>query len=204
MNACPTASGAMNKLFILLLLTVSCFAQEPPLPPISTNSPPPKSIIMRGASVLSAFDTPGGLEIIDMRFTNWIADVTLGWNLNPEPEVQGYRLYWGAASRFYTNFIRFGNTNQGTVPGIARTNRNYFALTAINSAGIESDFSDELAWPNPVLPPYYTNFAVLLPYDFSTNANGPWLTYTARLHYVSQTNGPMYWRSRPLQIERAP
>lgn len=192
--------GGIVRSLLLLLLGVMVVQAQPPVPPVTTNIVRRPNIIMTVMTVTN----PANFEIIDSRFTNWIASVTFGWDTNREPDIAGYRLYQGNRSRTYTNVVSFGLTNAGTMVNISRTNRNYFALTAFNTAGIESEFSSELIWPNPPIPAYYTNFVVVLPYQFSTNSSGPWITYTARLHYVSQTNGSMFWRSMPIQIERSP
>lgn len=184
----------------LFLVVVVCYGQPPPFPPPSTTPKSKTNIIMQGVTTITP---PSGFDVIDKRITNFLATVTFSWDENTETNLAGYRLYQGSASKIYTNFVSFGITNQGTLVDLSRTNRNYFALKAVNAAGQESEFSNEIIWPNPPLPVYYTNFVVIVPYQFSTNSEGPWLTYTARLHYISQ-EGPMFWRSLPIQIERAP
>lgn len=72
--------------------------------------------------------------------------VTVAWDPNPEPTVIGYRAYYGVASRVYTNIVDVGNTTSVTLSGLAEGTRYYFAITAYDILGLESDFSDELSY----------------------------------------------------------
>lgn len=71
------------------------------------------------------------------------ASVALGWD--PVPSVAGYRLYYGATSRQYTNFVE-GPVTTNTVSGLASGVTYYFAVTAYNELGIESGFSSEISY----------------------------------------------------------
>jgi hypothetical protein len=72
--------------------------------------------------------------------------VTLAWDPNsPSEEIAGYRLYYGSESRNYTSVIDITN---GTLKKISKLDKGYhyyFAVTAYNQEGQESDFSEELA-----------------------------------------------------------
>lgn len=62
----------------------------------------------------------------------------------------GYRLYYGAISQQYTNFVDPGPLTVATVDGLSGGLTYYFAVTSLNSAGLESDFSGEVAYLMPV------------------------------------------------------
>lgn len=67
-------------------------------------------------------------------------EVRFGWRTNSDP-VAGYRLYHGPGSRHYTNFVVIPHTqDRFTMQALAPQ---YFALTAFNSAGLESDYTPE-------------------------------------------------------------
>ena len=70
--------------------------------------------------------------------------VTLAWSPNPEPDVSNYVVYYGHASRNYPNSTNVGNVTTATVYGLAEGATWYFAITANNSSGLESDFSNEV------------------------------------------------------------
>jgi hypothetical protein len=70
--------------------------------------------------------------------------VTLAWNPNPEPDVSGYIVYYGNASRHYPYSTNVGNVTTATVYGLNEGLTYYFAVTATNTSGLESDFSNEV------------------------------------------------------------
>lgn len=71
--------------------------------------------------------------------------IILTWDPNSEPDISHYIVYWGTESGNYTS--NSGNTGLGTryerdIPDDGQTY--YFAVTAVNEAGLESDFSNEV------------------------------------------------------------
>jgi hypothetical protein len=76
--------------------------------------------------------------------------VTLEWNPSTDPSVTGYNIYYGAASRTYTNKIDVGNSTNVTVNGLVEGVTYYFAATAYNILGAESDYSAEVSYTIPV------------------------------------------------------
>ncbi len=81
------------------------------------------------------------------------ASVTLAWDPSPSQDVAGYKIYYGPFSGIYTNTIGVGKALTGTVSGLLVGVRNYFAITAYDTNGIESDFSNEIGYLNPFLKP---------------------------------------------------
>ncbi|MDD5141654.1 MAG: fibronectin type III domain-containing protein [Verrucomicrobiales bacterium] len=73
--------------------------------------------------------------------------LTLAWNPNPAPDVAGYRVYYGTASGDYTNSVAAGNVTTLTVPGLLSGVIYYFAITAVGTNGLASDFSNEISYP---------------------------------------------------------
>ena len=72
--------------------------------------------------------------------------VTLAWDPNSEPDLGGYIVYYGVRSRLYTNAINVGNVTTNTVTGLVEGVLYYFAVTAYNTHGLESDYSDEVTY----------------------------------------------------------
>jgi hypothetical protein len=81
------------------------------------------------------------------------ATVTLAWSANPEPNIAGYRLYYGIASRIYTQHLDTGNSTTATVSSLLPGTTYFFATTAYNTLGVESIFSSELAYTTPSQTP---------------------------------------------------
>ena len=77
------------------------------------------------------------------------ASVTLGWDPNEEPDVAGYKLYYGKASGTYESVVDVGNQTTYTISGFIEGEDYYFAVTAYNVYGLESGFSDEVSYPGP-------------------------------------------------------
>jgi hypothetical protein len=72
--------------------------------------------------------------------------VTLAWNQSPDLNVIGYRVYHGAASRNYTNIVDVGNATSATISNLVEGATYYFAATAYNVLGMESEYSDEITY----------------------------------------------------------
>jgi hypothetical protein len=78
------------------------------------------------------------------------AQVTLAWDPNTEPDVAGYRIYYGLASDQYSNRIDVGNQTRYTVASLVDGKTYYFTATAYDKKGNESDFSNEVVFQVPV------------------------------------------------------
>jgi hypothetical protein len=75
--------------------------------------------------------------------------VTLAWDANTETNLAGYNLYSGAKSGVYTNKMTVGKTTTNAVSGLVSGTTYYFAVTAFNTAGAESDYSSEVSYLVP-------------------------------------------------------
>src|SRR3989440_5924367 len=72
-------------------------------------------------------------------------NVTLAWDPNSESDVGGYKIYCGPSSRNYTNIIDVGNVTSNRISNLA-SGSYYFAVTAYNTLGLESDYSNEVPY----------------------------------------------------------
>ena len=79
-----------------------------------------------------------------------ITYLTLVWDRNPEPDIAGYKVYYGLVSGDYTRVVTVipepGFRPRARI-GVPSSKTTYFAVTAYNTAGVESDLSDEVHWP---------------------------------------------------------
>src|SRR5882762_4373692 len=71
--------------------------------------------------------------------------ITLAWDPSPDPSVVGYKVYWGIASRNYTNSLSAGSATTLTVSNLVIGTPYFFAATAYDTNGIESDYSAEVS-----------------------------------------------------------
>jgi hypothetical protein len=72
------------------------------------------------------------------------ADVSLVWDASVSSNVSGYNVYVGSSSGAYNTPITIGNQITYTVTGLGNGTW-YFALTAFDADGNESDYSNEVS-----------------------------------------------------------
>ena len=77
------------------------------------------------------------------------AMVTLEWDYNSEPDIAGYKLYYGSFSRGYGYVIDIGNLTTYTVEGLAEGETYFIAVTAYNTTDLESGYSNEVIYVVP-------------------------------------------------------
>lgn len=73
------------------------------------------------------------------------AEVSLAWDPNVEPDLAGYRVYYGLGSRNYDHVMEVGKVTTCVVTGLEQGRTYYFAATAVNAANLESDYSNEVS-----------------------------------------------------------
>jgi hypothetical protein len=78
--------------------------------------------------------------------------VSLAWDANTEPDLGGYKLYYGTAAQAYSQMINVGKNTQVTVSNLSQGVTYFFAVTAYNLQGAESEYSNEIH--NTVLRQY--------------------------------------------------
>jgi len=72
-----------------------------------------------------------------------VGKLTLTWNANTEPDIAGYRLYYGTSSRSYKTHTDVGLKTAFTMEGLQQGTY-YFVITAYNKSGNESGYSNEV------------------------------------------------------------
>ena len=72
-----------------------------------------------------------------------IGNITLAWDPSPDPSIVSYRVYYGSASGNYTNSVQTGGATTATVSNLLEGVTYYFAATASDSNGLESNYSNE-------------------------------------------------------------
>jgi hypothetical protein len=74
--------------------------------------------------------------------------VSLAWDANSESDLAGYKVYWGRQSRQYDNSpvptVAPSASPTFTTPALMNGTW-YFAVTAYNTAGLESGYSNEVS-----------------------------------------------------------
>jgi hypothetical protein len=105
--------------------------------------------------------------------------VTLAWDANSEPDLAGYKVYYGINSRVYPFTVSAGNVTNLTISNLQEGVTYYFAATAYNSAGLESDFSIEI---DHIVPRIRATTTASLSSSANPANPGQPVTFTFRVH----------------------
>lgn len=81
-----------------------------------------------------------------------IGIVKLRWDLSWEPDIAGYRVHWGAESGQYTEILDVGYEVKAQLENLPVGATYFAAVTAYNTYGLESDYSNEISF-TVVTPP---------------------------------------------------
>lgn len=73
--------------------------------------------------------------------------ISLTWDdPNPESDVIGYKVHLGTQSGVYTQSLDTGNSSEASFANLVPGQKYYCAVKAYNSSGLESTFSEEIAF----------------------------------------------------------
>lgn len=97
-----------------------------------------KTVLTAGLCLAAAFTAlQAGGYVLSKTFVRW--------SPSTEPDVVGYRVYYGSEAGKYTNNVTVGNTNRTVLKGMMVGQTYYFMVTALNSKGVESLPSKEVS-----------------------------------------------------------
>ncbi len=129
--------------------------------------------------------------------------VTLAWDASASTNVAGYRLYYGTNTRSY-QFVT--NTGLALTQSVAlpRRGRWFFAATAYDTSGLESDFSNEVSWESKPVPPVMAGETLVrLAPVFGRGTNlVTWGSVTGEASWFPATNRAEFFRVNRLLMER--
>jgi hypothetical protein len=122
----------------------------------------------------------------------WISEahtalgVTLAWDPDTDPNLAGYRLYYGTADGVFTHEVEVGTSTTVSVSNLVDGQTYFFVVTAYNASAVESAPSNEVSYTVPGSAPAST----------SKQAGPPATTVTAA-HATTPSSTP-----RPTRILR--
>lgn len=73
------------------------------------------------------------------------APMTLAWDPNTEPDLAGYKVYFGTGSRAYGSPIDVGNVTTYTLVGLNQGHPYFISVTAYDRSNRESEYSNEVS-----------------------------------------------------------
>jgi hypothetical protein len=118
------------------------------------------------------------------------SSVTLAWDPSPDSAISGYRLYEGVASQTYSNVIDVGDATTVTVPNLVSGVTYFFAVSAYDTNGQESELSAEVSYTVPGPPNEGPTIALTSPADGAVYAAPATInlaaSVTANGHTISQ------------------
>jgi hypothetical protein len=101
------------------------------------------SVVAHGSflvGALFAFMSPSSLAA---------SSVTLAWDSSPDANViANYNVYYGVASATYTNVAAAGTNLTISISNLVEGATYYFVATAVDTFGLESDYSNEVSYTN--------------------------------------------------------
>jgi len=129
--------------------------------------------------------------------------VTLAWDPSPSPSVVNYRIYFGTNSASYCFVTNAGLvlTQKVVLPYAARW---FFAATAQDGNGVESEFSNEVVWEGRVAPPVLRSesWFRLAPEFWRSTNQVDWVSFRGEATWIAATNQQEFFTMRGLLIER--
>jgi len=75
--------------------------------------------------------------------------VTVAWDPNPEPEVAGYKIYYGTTAGNYTSSLDAGSATSILISGLQDGATYFFSAVAYDASNNESGFSNEITYVVP-------------------------------------------------------
>jgi len=91
------------------------------------------------------------------------SSVTLAWDPSPGTnKIVNYKVWWGVATRNYTNSISAGTNLTAIVTNLTRGSTYYFAATATDNNALTSDYSAEVFIWSPLPPAPPSTFRIVI------------------------------------------
>jgi hypothetical protein len=82
-----------------------------------------------------------------------VGSVTLAWDANDEPDVAGYRIYYGQPEGSFDQSVDVGNVTTASIENLMEGRVYSFHATCYNSAGLESAPSNAVEYAVPTTVP---------------------------------------------------
>lgn len=106
---------------------------------------------------------------VTFAFTENVFSAWLTWNANTEADLSGYNIYYDTASGQYGNKVNVGLDTSFSLSAFNDGLTRFFVVTAFDTAGNESDYSNVVVWmappPDTTTPPEVDTTIVNWPDD---------------------------------------
>lgn len=85
------------------------------------------------------------ISIVFLADFAYAESVRISWDSNSESDLEGYVVYYGTVSHSYTQSIDVGLTTDVDITDLSAETAYFFAVTAYDTSGNESDYSEEVS-----------------------------------------------------------
>src|SRR5688572_25863912 len=99
------------------------------------------SLVIRLAPHMRAAGLVAIMSVVAGGASRGAEQVKLAWDENTESGIAGYRVYYGVGPSAFPNTVDVGLSTTGTVKDLQPGTTYYFAVTAYNADGLESNLS---------------------------------------------------------------
>lgn len=111
--------------------------------------------------------------------------MTLAWDKSPSANAVTYKVYWSRTPGSYTNSMAVGTNLTATVTNLIVGVEYFFAATASEASGLESDFSNEAAW---TVTPFINVVELFVWGQYAASPSGPYTNYPTPIYRGPATN----------------
>jgi hypothetical protein len=78
-----------------------------------------------------------------------VSQITVRWDANTEPELAGYKVYYGTSSRDYDTVVDVSTQASYVLSNLVSDETYYITVTAYNTSNYESTYSNEVIYNVP-------------------------------------------------------
>lgn len=113
-----------------------------------------------------------------------LRSVSLAWDRSTTTNVVGYNVYQGTNQSAFMQVGVTTGTNWTSATNLVATNTYYFAVSSVDSFGVESDLSASVQWPVTL-----TNYIAAY-VDRAPSPLGPWTAGTQAVYRITNPVAP--------------
>jgi len=106
------------------------------------------NLLVVGADVQPILDPISTQEVhtYSIKISADSGQIILQWDPSLNPDITGYKVYWGFMSRSYYGSLDAGSSTAVKISGLQPGKMYYFTVTGYGKGGLESPYSNEVRY----------------------------------------------------------
>lgn len=106
------------------------------------------NLLVVGADVQPRLDPISTQEVYtySIKLSADSGQIILQWDPSLNPDITGYKVYWGFMSRSYYGSLYAGSSTAVKISGLQPGKMYYFSVTGYGKGGLESPYSNEVRY----------------------------------------------------------